>query len=112
MRMKLSHNYDYNTHDDASQLRDQGSTPVPEPQQADTSLLLAKVRCYIHLPATCTKEVASFPGPAQLSVAISTVKRGSVLQATKSWAGPGNEATSYLYRGRVGTFVPSLSASV
>ena len=34
--------------------------------------------------------VASFPGPAQLSVAISTV---SVLQATKSWAGPGNEAT-------------------
>ena len=36
--------------------------------------------------------LASFPGPAQLSVAISTVKRFSVLQATKSWAGPGNEA--------------------
>ena len=29
--------------------------------------------------------VASFPGPAQLSVAI------LVLQATKSWAGPGNK---------------------
>ena len=40
-------------------------------------------------------EVASFPGPAQLSVAISTV-----LQATKSWAGPGNEASSeaFIYR--------------
>ena len=32
--------------------------------------------------------LASFPGPTQLSVAISTV-----LQATKSWAGPGNEAS-------------------
>ena len=35
--------------------------------------------------------LASFPGPAQLSVAIST----SVLQATKSWAGPGNEASEF-----------------
>ena len=34
--------------------------------------------------------VASFPGPAQLPVACSTV-----LQATGSWAGPGNEASFY-----------------
>ena len=34
--------------------------------------------------------IASFPGPAQLSVT-------SVLQATESWAGPGNEASwSYI----------------
>ena len=32
--------------------------------------------------------VASFPGPRAASVA-----RKNVLQATKSWAGPGNEAT-------------------
>ena len=31
--------------------------------------------------------LASFPGPAHLSVACF-----SVLQATESWAGPGNEA--------------------
>ena len=43
------------------------------------------------------RALASFPGPAQLSVAISTVK-----QATKSWAGPGNEARrALLYRKRV-----------
>ena len=35
--------------------------------------------------------LASFPGPAQLSVACS---RFSVLQANESWAGPGNEASS------------------
>ena len=35
-------------------------------------------------------KVASFPGPAQLSVACSH----SVLQVTESWAGPGNEATT------------------
>ena len=40
-----------------------------------------------------SETLASFPGPAQLSVA-------SVLQATESWAGPGNEAseTSRLMR--------------
>ena len=38
-----------------------------------------------------SKLLASFPGPAQLSVTCSTEKR--VLQATESWAGPGNEAT-------------------
>ena len=50
MRMKLSQNYDYNTHVDASQLRDLGSTPGPVPQQADASLLLAKVHRYLQLP--------------------------------------------------------------
>ena len=37
--------------------------------------------------------LASFPGPAQLSVACS---HGKVLQATESWAGPGNEARTGL----------------
>ena len=36
--------------------------------------------------------VASFPGPAQLFVACSTETRFTVLIATESWAGPGNEA--------------------
>ena len=36
--------------------------------------------------------LALFPGPAQLSVACSTV-----LQVTESWAGPGNEPTSGSY---------------
>ena len=40
--------------------------------------------------------VASFPGPTQLSVACSTVS--GVLQATESWAGPGNEASSCVRR--------------
>ena len=43
--------------------------------------------------------LASFPGPAQLSVACSTdkyCKRRKVLQATESWAGPGNEARTGL----------------
>ena len=35
--------------------------------------------------------LASFPGPAKLSVACST--RFTVLKATESWAGPGNEAS-------------------
>ena len=42
------------------------------------SIIQISLKLYVHV-------VASFPGPAQLSVA-------SVLQATKSWAGPGNEA--------------------
>ena len=56
--------------------------------------------CLIHLwksmkciwcKASSVKELASFPGPAQLSVACST-DRFSILQATESWVGPGNEA--------------------
>ena len=39
---------------------------------------------YVH-----SNRLASFPGPAQLSFAFSTVK-----QATESWAGPGNEASN------------------
>ena len=38
--------------------------------------------------------VASFPGPAQLSIASSTVKqkkKKGLVKATESWAGPGNE---------------------
>ena len=38
---------------------------------------------------TALQMLALFPGPAQLSVAISF----SALQATKSWAGLGNEAS-------------------
>ena len=38
--------------------------------------------------------VTSLPGPVQLSVACSTENR--VLQATESWAGPGNEAMGIL----------------
>ena len=41
--------------------------------------------------ATCLL-LASFPGPAQLFVACSTE---TVLIATESWAGPGNEAIRY-----------------
>ena len=37
--------------------------------------------------------VASFPDPTHLSVVISMENHFSVLQATESWAGPGNEAT-------------------
>ena len=40
----------------------------------------------------CAHWVASFPGPTQLSVTCSTV-----LKATESWAGPGNEATHWVY---------------
>ena len=50
--------------------------------------------------------LASFPGPAQLSVAISTV-----LQATKSWAGPGNEATVLQDRRKQFTIIQQLSMS-
>ena len=35
-----------------------------------------------------TVDIASFPGPAQLSVACS---------ATESWAGPGNEASGVIF---------------
>ena len=73
MRMKLSRNYDYNTHVDASRLRDVGSTPIPEPQQADASLLLAKVRCYLHLQATCRKEGwILYPQPLCLHAVLTT----------------------------------------
>ena len=49
---------------------------------------LANLITIIELPTlTSGFSLASFPGPAQLSVAFSTV-----LQATESWAGPGNEA--------------------
>ena len=41
---------------------------------------------YLRYNRGTSQEVASFPGPAQLSVAC-------VLQATESWAGPGNEAS-------------------
>ena len=44
MRMKLARNYNYNTHTDASQLRDIGSAPAPAPQDTNASLLLAKVQ--------------------------------------------------------------------
>ena len=43
----------------------------------------------------CSRFLASFPGHAQLFVACSTVKRFTVLQATESWAGPGNEASRF-----------------
>jgi len=43
MRMKLTRNYNYNTHTDASHLRDIGSIPTPAPQDPNASLLLAKV---------------------------------------------------------------------
>ena len=39
------------------------------------------------VPVSYGSNIASFPGPAQFSIA-------SVLQATESWAGPGNEASS------------------
>ena len=38
--------------------------------------------------------LASFPGSVQLSVASSTVQ--FVLEATESWAGPGNEAVMHM----------------
>ena len=50
-----------------------------------------------HYNLQSTAHLASFPGPAQLSVACST--RLTVLQATESWAGPGNEATAHLSTG-------------
>ena len=39
--------------------------------------------------------VASFPGPAQLSVACYGKAGFTVLKATESWAGPGNEASLF-----------------
>jgi len=44
------------------------------------------------------RTLASFPGPAQLSVACSTI-----LKATESWAGPGNEARRTLQNKTDGT---------
>ena len=46
--------------------------------------------CRVSYPVVkqCSRSVASFPGPAQLSVAFNTV-----LKATESWVGPGNEAS-------------------
>ena len=39
----------------------------------------------------CNSFLFSFSGPAQLSVACSTI-----LEVTENWAGPGNKANSFL----------------
>ena len=61
---------------------------------APPSTIKMKSSCALdceNVDKNCEYALASFPGPAQLSVAI------SVLQAMKSWAGPGNEAKYALF---------------